>query len=229
MKKYINSIGMEFVYIPPGCFVMGSNDANPSSNVKPAHAVNITKGFWMQTTEVTQVQWNRIMGSNPSYFKGENRPVETVSWDDVQLFITKLNAKEKGKYRLPTEAEWEYSCRGGKAGETWCGGNDVDAVGWLDSNSGSQTHPVAGKRPNGFGLYDMCGNVWEWASDWYDECYYGNSPKDDPQGVIPGSGRVFRGGGWGDVATYFRASNRGGSTPGNRGSGLGFRLASPVQ
>lgn len=228
-KKYINSIGMEFAYIPPGCSVMGSNSSDAYDSEKPTHAVYITKGFWMQSTEVTQEQWNRIMGNNPSNFKGKNRPVEQVSWDDAQLFITKLNAKEKGQYRLPTEAEWEYACRGGKASETYCGGNNIDAVAWYYNNSGSQTHPVAGKSANGFGLYDMSGNVREWVSDFYDRCYYGNSPKDDPQGATTGSYRVLRGGCWGSDAWRVRAAYRDDNYPYNRVVDLGFRLASPVQ
>lgn len=184
----------------------------------------------MQTTEVTQEQWTRIMGSNPSNFRGKNRPVEKVSWNDVQEYIEKLNTKEKGAYRLPTEAEWEYACRGGKSGEKYCGGKDVDTVAWYKANSNKETQQVAGKRPNGYGLYDMSGNAWEWVSDWYDWCYYSSSPKDDPQGPENGSRHVLRGGSWQNDDYALLSADRSSSEPGFRGNGSqGFRLVFPAR
>jgi formylglycine-generating enzyme required for sulfatase activity len=163
------------------------------------------------------------MGNNPSYFKGcDSCPVEQVSWDDVQEFINKLNAKNDGfNYRLPTEAEWEYACRAGTTGDY---AGNLDSMAWYGSNSGSKTHLVGQKQPNAFGLYDMHGNVWEWCQDWYDANYYKNSPSTDPKNTSTGSGRVLRGGGWDDDARDCRAADRYGGTPGDRGNDLGFRL-----
>ena len=179
--------------------------------------------------EVTQAQWKAVMGSNPSRFKGDNLPVENVSWDDVQAFIRKLNQLTGKRYRLPTEAEWEYAARGGNKsrGYKYAGGNNIDEVAWYDGNSGERTHPVGKKRPNELGLYDMSGNVWEWCSDWYDEDYYGNSPQNNPQGPASGSSRVFRGGSWLNYAILCRSASRYYSTPDSRYGLIGFRLVSP--
>jgi len=169
------------------------------------------------------------MGDNPSYFKncGDNCPVENVSWYEVQEFIERLNSKTGKKYRLPTEAEWEYAARSGGKREKYAGTNsdaDLGSYAWYITNSGSKTHPVGQKQPNGLGLYDMSGNVWEWCSDWYGKDYYASSPKDNPQGPSSGSYRVLRGGSWGNDPRNIRASDRGIDFPSFRLIYNGFRL-----
>ena len=225
-QSITNRLGMKFVRIPAGSFNMGSNSGN--SDEKPVHRVTISKPFYMQTTEVTQAQWRAVMGSNPSNFKGDARPVEKVSWIDVQEFIRKLNAKEgSDKYRLPTEAEWEYAARAGSQSK-YCFGDDAGRLGdyaWYDSNSGNKTHAVGQKKPNGWGLYDMHGNVWEWVQDWYGENYYSSSSSTDPSGPSSGSYRVYRGGSWDSPTGNCRSAFRGRYDPGYRYYDLGFRLA----
>ena len=214
--------GMEFVWVPGGCFQMGSNDGG--SDEKPVHKVCVD-GFWMGKYEVTQGQWRKLMGDNPSFFeKGDYYPVEQVSWNDCQKFIKKLNAKSKRRFRLPTEAEWEYACCSGGRDEKYSGGNDADRVAWYGGNSGGHTHPVGRKAANGLGFYDMTGNVWEWCFDWYDGNYYAQSPAKNPRGSESGSYRVNRGGGWYDSPWYVRSAFRRRYTPGDRYYGLGFRL-----
>jgi formylglycine-generating enzyme required for sulfatase activity len=216
---------MEFVWVPGGCFQMGSpaSEEDRGSN-ETQHEVCVD-GFWMGKTEVTQGQWQKIMGSNPSRFKnGDNYPVEQVSWNDAQEYIRKLGSRSGKSFRLPTEAEWEYAARSGGKDEKYAGGSDVDAVAWHMGNSGIKTHPVARKRPNGLGLYDMSGNVWEWCSDWYDSSYYRNSPRNNPQGPSSGSYRVDRGGSWDSDAWRCRSAYRSWDSPGYRFSFLGFRL-----
>jgi formylglycine-generating enzyme required for sulfatase activity len=230
-EETTNSIGMEFVLIPAGSFTMGADnnfeEANDSET--SARRVTISKAFYLGKYEVTQAQWEAVMGDNPSEFAGRNNPVENVSWDDAQEFIKKLNQKEGGnKYRLPTEAEWEYAARAGTT-SVYSFGDDAEALGryaWYDSNSSDATHPVGQKEPNGWGLYDMHGNVWEWVQDWYDEKYYSGSPGTDPRGPSSGSFRVNRGGSWDADASGCRSADRNGNTPGNRICDLGFRLAS---
>jgi formylglycine-generating enzyme required for sulfatase activity len=169
------------------------------------------------------------MGSDPPElrFKGcDACPVERVSWDDVQAFISRLNSRSGGKrYRLPTEAEWEYAARGGGLGEgyLYSGSNKLNEVGWYDSNSGDKTRPVKGKKPNALGLYDMSGNVWEWCSDWHRSTYV-RGPQTNPSGPSSGSGRVIRGGGWYGDAEDCRVANRNRGAPGRRYDGVGFRL-----
>jgi len=212
----------KFAEICPGTFMMGSPDseAGRDSDEGPQHQVTISKAFELQTTEVTQSQWESVMGSNPSYFKGSDLPVEQVSWDDAQEFITKLNAKNDGyRYRLPTEAEWEYAAR---AGTTGAYAGDLDAMAWYAQNSGPTTHPVGTKAPNAWGLYDMHGNVWEWVQDWYGD--YSTSAVTDPVGPSLGSGRVLRGGDWYSYSQYCRSANRYNDSPAIRGSNLGLRL-----
>jgi len=186
-------------------------------------------------TEVTQGQWKMVMGENPSYFKdcGDDCPVEQVSWDDCQEFITKLNQMEgTTKYRLPTEAEWEYAARAGSETafangvitETGCGHEpNLDQMGWYCGNSGNTTHPVAQKLPNAWGLYDMHGNVWEWCQDWYGS--YPSISVLDPQGPDSGSRRVIRGGSWDFYARYCRSADRDFNWPDDSSSFIGFRLA----
>jgi formylglycine-generating enzyme required for sulfatase activity len=234
---YTNSIGMEFVLIPAGSFVMGADaDIEDAFDDEiPQHPVTISQPFFLGTHEVTQDQWKAVMGNNPSRFRGGSNPVERVSWDDVQTFIERLNRKEGTKYRLeyrlPTEAEWEYAARAGTT-STYSFGDDPDSLGqyaWYVGNSGDEPHPVGQKRPNPWGLYDMHGNVWEWVQDWFGEDYYATSPTVDPRGPSGGPGRALRGGGWGNGAKYLRSAYRGRYSPGSRGVYRGFRLAfSPI-
>ncbi|RLD58109.1 MAG: sulfatase-modifying factor protein, partial [Bacteroidetes bacterium] len=162
------------VFVKGGTFQMGSN--NGGTDEKPVHRVSLDD-FYIGKYEVTQKQWRKIMGNNPSHFFGcDNCPVETVSWNDVQKFITKLNQKTGQHYRLPTEAEWEYAARGGsfESPTKYAGNNYVDKVAWYYNNSNEKTHPVGEKKPNKIGIYDISGNVWEWCSDWYSNNYYNN-------------------------------------------------------
>jgi formylglycine-generating enzyme required for sulfatase activity len=220
-----HSMEIEFVSIPAGRFMMGCSQGDEQcyADEKPQYEVQITRSFQLGKYEVTQGQWTNVTGSNPSKFKGEDRlPVEEVSWNDVQSFIAKLNALNDGyRYRLPTEAEWEYAARGGTIGVYY---GNLDAIGWYEKNSGSKTHPVGQKQPNGFGLYDMLGNVWEWCSDGYDKSYYGSSPGSDPKGPDSAQGRVLRGGSWDDISSNARASSRVGVVPFVRGNAIGFRV-----
>ena len=219
---------MEFVWIEPGVFQMGSDDG--SSSERPVHEVEISRGFWLGKYEVTQGEWEAVMGSNPSYYKGDaRRPVETISWHDVQGFIAKLNdAAGSDVYRLPTEAEWEYACR---AGTTTAYGYQVrdpnprlSDYAWYDCNDGCDTKVVGGKKPNDWGLHDMHGNVWEWVQDWYSGNYYNSSPRVDPPGPTSGSGRVKRGGAFHFYAQSVRSALRDNSSPGFRSSNIGVRL-----
>ena len=209
---------MTLVQIAAGTFMMGSNTGD--SNEKPAHEVTISHDFWMGKYDVTQDQWQAVMGRNPSTCRGADLPVEQVSWDDCQQFLSRLNAQGKGTFRLPTEAEWEYACRAGTTGERY---GDLDAIAWYAGNSGTTSHPVGQKQANAFGLYDMNGNVWQWCQDWK-----GGYPSDsvtDPQGPYNGSYRVLRGGSWADAAAFARSAGRFNSPPVYRGLGLGFRVA----
>ena len=214
--------GIKMVSVPAGCFQMGSNKGD--SDEKPIHRVCLS-AYDIGKYEVTQAQWQKIMGNNPSYFKGRNKPVEKVSWDDVQGFIRKLNQQTGKNFRLPTEAEWEYACRSGGRDQKYCGGNNLNSVGWYSDNSGRKTHDVGQKQANGLGLYDMSGNVWEWVEDWYGDDYYSNGPSNNPHGASGGSFRVFRGGSWYNFASFLRSANRFRSSPDNRFYYLGFRLA----
>ena len=194
-------VTMEFVLIPAGSFMMGSSDSDPDAadNEKPLHQVTITKPFYLGKYEVTQEQWQAVMGSNPSRFEGRKYPVHGVSWDDCQAFIAKLNEKYRGdgaKFSLPTEAQWEYACRAGSTTRFSFGDDETDLgeYAWFCDNSGHTTHPVGFKKPNAWGLYDIHGNVGEWCADWYDRNYYEQSPGTDPTGPSLGTFRVLRGG-----------------------------------
>ena len=210
----------EFVPVPAGEFMMGSDSGG--GDEKPRHRVRITKRFEMGKYEVTQAQWKAVMGANPSNFKGDDRPVEMVYWNDVQEFLKRLNAMNDGyRYRLPTEAEWEYAARAGSAADTAA---DLDAVAWHSGNSGSETHPVGRKRANAWGLYDMLGNVWEWCADWYGANYYASSPVDDPQGPASGTFHGLRGGSWGVFPGFVRPSYRDWVYPVDYFHDYGFRL-----
>jgi formylglycine-generating enzyme required for sulfatase activity len=218
----------ELVELPAGSFDMGAN--NGEANEKPAHHVSV-KAFAIGKTEVTQAQWQALMVTNPSNFSGcgDACPVEQVSWDDVQTYIKKLNAKTGKQYRLPTEAEWEYACRAGSQQE-YCGSDIPDSVAWNSANTGAffnTPFPVAKKKPNAFGLYDMSGNVWEWVEDNYHDNYIG-APADGSAWLGGSSTRVLRGGSWGKIAKFSRATSRHGFVYNYRDYSYGFRLARTI-
>ena len=215
------------IYVEGGSFVMGctSEQSDCSDNERSAHRVTVDS-YYIGETEVTQELWSAVMGSNPSYFKGTQRPVDNVCWHDCQDFIRKLNQITGKNFRLPTEAEWEYAARGGKKSKAYkySGNNTLDNVAWYTNNSGNQTHNVKTKLPNELGIYDMSGNVWEWCQDWYGSGYYANSPQANPTGPSSGSTRVLRGGSWYCNARTCRVAYRSGNTPSSRRSSHGFRL-----
>ena len=224
----VNGVPFEMVLVQGGTFTMGATSEQGSdaeSDERPAHSVTVSD-FYIGKYEVTQAQWRAVMCSNPSHFKGDDLPVECVSWNDVQVFIRNLNALTGKTFRLPTEAEWEYAARGGNrsAGYKFSGSNYIGAVAWFINNSGGKTHPVGGKSPNELGLYDMSGNVCEWCSDWYGSSYYGSSPSNNTQGPSSGSSRVLRGGSWFSDSGYCRVSNRDYDNPDLRDDGIGVRL-----
>ena len=224
-EAWRSSLGMEFVWVPAGTFLMGSpEDEEGRLTNERQHEVKISEGFWMKKYEVTQGEWEAVMGTNPSHFSrcGSRCPVESVSWDDAQEFIRRLNLRESVSgyvYRLPTEAEWEY---GARAGTTGARHGKLDAIAWHEGNSGDRAHPVGQKRANGWGLHDMLGNVWEWTGDWYGA--YVSGPMTDPGGPESGSGRVNRGGGWYDTARHVRSADRIYYPPGYRIYDIGFRF-----
>ena len=222
-----DGISIDMVKVEAGTFMMGATSEmkDPYSDKKPVHQVTLTNDYYMGKYEVTQALWQAVMGSNPSNFKGDNLPVETVNWNDCQEFISKLNSLTGRKFRLPTEAEWEYAARGGKKsrGYQYSGSRKISDVAWYEGNSRSKTHPVGRKQANELGIYDMSGNVWEWCSDWYGS--YSSSSQTNPTGADSGSDRVSRGGGWNNNARGCRSLYRYSSIPGNRGLYLGLRLA----
>ncbi len=214
-------LNLEMIAVTGGTFTMGSS--NSESDESPPHTVSVGN-FYMGKYEVTQAQWYAVMKNSPSRFGNcNNCPVENVSWNDIQEFLQKLNRGTGKNYRLPTEAEWEYAAKGGQ-GYTYAGSDNIDQVAWYDGNSGSKTHPVGQKKPNGYGLYDMTGNVWEWCSDWYSSDYYESSPAANPQGPSSGSDRVLRGGSWGYDAQDCRVANRIFNGPDCRDLNGGFRV-----
>ena len=221
----VNSIGMQFELIPAGKFKMDFGNLWGTK----AHQVTLTKPFYLGVYEVTQEQYERVMGTNPSDFNGAKNPVEQVSWEDAVEFCRKLSALPEEKaaghvYRLPTDAEWEYACRAGTTTE-YCFGDDENQLGdyaWYDENSGDRTHPVGQKKPNAWGLYDMHGNVWEWCQDWYGDLPAGAVT--DPTGPSTGSNRVSRGGSWSLLSGFCRSASRDGDTPDLRSYDLGFRV-----
>jgi formylglycine-generating enzyme required for sulfatase activity len=213
-------VTMKMILIPPGTFMCGQGENR--------HEVTISKPFLMGVTEVTQAQYEAVMGANPSEFKGATNPVETVSWNDATAFCKKLSEKTRQAVRLPTEAEWEYACRAGTR-TAYSFGDDPVALGehaWWAGNSDKTTHSVGQKKPNSWDLYDMHGNVCEWCADWYG--VYSTGPVTDPSGPATGSGyhRVVRGGSWFyDVAVCFRSASRAGFDPAGRCVDFGFRCA----
>jgi len=224
---------MTFKLLPAGTFTMGSpsDELGRVSDEGPQHQVTLTKSFYMQTTEVTQAQWQAVMGSNPSSFWDcPTCPVEMVSWNDVQEFIGKMNQRGEGTYALPSEAQWEYAARAGSTTAFYNGGITVtdcaydpnlDKIGWYCYNSNYKAHPVAQKTPNAWGLYDMSGNVYEWCQDW--DGTYPSGAVTDPTGPSSGSDRVYRGGVWYGNARLCRSAFRSCNSPDYR-SGIGFRL-----
>jgi formylglycine-generating enzyme required for sulfatase activity len=200
------------------------------NSIAPSHHVTISKPFFLGKFEVTQKQWESVMGINPSEFKGQNNPVENVSWDDAQIFIRRLNKMEgHGRYRLPTEAEWEYAARAGSTGAYSFGDDDRQLwrYAWYNANSSHSTHPVGQKKPNGWGLFDMHGNVLEWVNDRLDVAgsSYSIDPVTDPVGQPSGSFRFTRGGNWTQDAGWCRSASRIGQFQKNRSKAIGFRLA----
>ena len=225
----VNGVSFTMVDIEGGTFMMGAGNARSTSDESPTHSVTLSD-FSIGETEVTQELWQAVMGNNPSYFPQlvKQLPVEQVSWNDCQEFITKLNQLTGRNFRLPTEAEWEYAARGGNKskGYKYAGSDWIDDVAWYWTNGGSETHPVKQLLPNELFLYDMSGNVWEWCQDWFDYYWnYGNSSPTNPTGAASGFERVYRGGSWGGAESFCRVVKRGRNTPTYKYRHVGLRLA----
>ncbi len=223
----IDDLDFEWVDISPGTFMMGRYNNEGTPHERPRHPVNISKGFQMLKFEVTQAQWEAVNGSNPSWFKGANNPVDRVDWNECQSFISQLNELDSGHtYRLPSEAEWEYTCRAGST-TTYYFGNDsaqLDQYAWYGNNSNYKTHPVGEKKPNAWGLYDMHGNVWEWCQDWW-HFNYSNAPDDGTAWEDPeGSYRVIRSSDYSNGASNCCSATRYRSLPITGLDSMGFRL-----
>ena len=231
--KLDNNFSFDLLFVGGGEFLMG-DDHGEYDDEKPAHKVKVDD-FYMGKFQVTQDLWENLVGKNPSGFKGDNRPVETISWEETQNFIKKLNKVTKKDFRLPTEAEWEYAARGGQysQGYAYCGSDKLKQVGWYDENSGNETKEVGLLLPNELGIYDMSGNVYEWCEDWFDEKYYEKCKKGgvviNPKGPEKGGRRVIRGGSYFNDAEYCRPTFRGRGSPDYRLSYLGFRLVLSLQ
>ena len=221
----VNGVSFTMIAVDGGTFSMGATSEQGSdadSDEKPVHSVTLSD-YYIGETEVTQELWEAVMGSNPSYFSGDQKPVEYVSWDDCKEFITKLNNLTGKDFRLPTEAEWEYAARGGNKskGYKYSGSNTISDVAWYGDNSSETTHNVKTKSPNELGIYDMTGNVREWCEDWYGD--YSSGSQTNPTGPSSGSSRVDRGG-WNGSASNCRVSRRFGNSPGYRYNHYGFRV-----
>lgn len=222
----VNGVEFTMIKVEGGTFMMGSDDAEAREKEKPVHQVTLSD-YYIGQTEVTQALWQAVMGSNPSWFKGNNLPVECVSWTDCQNFIGKLNQITGENFSLPTEAQWEFAARGGNysKGYKYSGSDNLDAVAWCwGESSGWTTHPVGTKQANELGIYDMSGNVWEWCYDWYGP--YSSVAITDPTGTSSGSYRVFRGGSWCSDAASCRCTYRRSYSPTNALNFLGLRLVS---
>ena len=223
--------GIEMAYVRGGTFMMGCTPEQEGDCYDYEENVRLVtvSDFYIGKHEITQAQWKTVMGGNPSNFKGDNLPVENVSWNDAHEFISKLNAATGREYRLPTDAEWEYAARGGRhpRGYKYSGSNNVGEIAWYEGNSEKMTHPVGTKRANELGIHDMSGNVWEWVSDWLGDS--DGEPQTDPKGPDEGTFRVIRGGGWGSYARGVRVSNYYNNAPANYYNILGFRLAMTSQ
>lgn len=227
----MKGVSFDIIFVEGGTFTMGATheqEDDAYDDEQPTHSVTLSS-FMIGKYEVTQALWKAVMGSNPSCFKGDDLPVEEVSWEACQTFIKKLNGLTGKNFRLPTEAEWECAARGGNRsrGYKYSGSDNIDDVAWYDDNSSDTTHAVGTKQPNELGLYDMSGNVWEWCSDWYGD--YSGSSQTNPTGATSGSDRVYRGGSWIIFARSCRVSDRNNIIPGSTGSYLGLRLVLPVQ
>lgn len=220
----VKGVTFNMVKVDGGTFTMGATpeQLDPDSDELQIHRVTLSN-YYIGETEVTQALWQAVMGSNPSNFKGYSNPVECISWNDCQEFICKLNSLTGKRFRLPTEAEWEFAARGGNKtkGYQYSGSNDLKKVAWYKNNSGSKTHPVATKTPNELGIYDMSGNVGEWCQDWYS--YYNVSAQTNPTGPDRGSDRVDRGGSWGSSTRFCRSADRS-YYPDSKSYSLGVRL-----
>lgn len=214
--------GLSFAFVPSGCFKMGSNTA--ATNEEPEHSVCLAP-FWMGVHEITQGLWKKQMGTIPEQSKeGERLPVENVSWSDVQNFIERLNRSGSARFRLPSEAEWEFACRNAGRELYFCGSGTVDTLAWHKNNSDNHAHPVGERQANDLGLHDMSGNVWEWVADWYDADYYSVSPTRDPKGPETGTTKVFRGGAWMSDPKFLRSTLRYDLAPHRGYHLLGVRL-----
>ena len=225
-KEILSRLVGNMVQVEGGRFQMGGTPEQGSDAIdweKPVHEVTLSD-YYMGKYEVRQSEWEAVMGNNPSYFKGADLPVESVSWKDCHEFMRKLNALTGLNFKLPTEAQWEYAARGGRLskGYKYSGSNNLGEVDWYGRNFGNCTHRVGQKQPNELGLYDMSGNVREWCEDWYGD--YSVASQRDPSGAASGSRRVSRGGSWGNAARLCRVSFRSSYTPGDRFIFLGFRL-----
>ncbi|MDR1847812.1 MAG: formylglycine-generating enzyme family protein [Bacteroidales bacterium] len=221
----VKEVTFKMVAVKAGTFTMGTDDTSVYDRYSsPAHQVRLTNDYWIGETEVTQELWQAVMESNPSCFLGKNLPVEQVSWDDIQQFITELNQLTGKTFRLPTEAEWEFAARGGNQsqGYKYSGSNNIDEVARYFGNSRT-SQPVKTKAANELGLYDMSGNVWEWVNDWYGD--YSSDPQTNPQGPTTGSFRVIRSGGWSSALSICRVANRNGLCANGYNCDIGFRLA----
>lgn len=230
-QEFTNSIGIRFRLIPAGSFMMGASpgDSEVGEGELPRHSVEITRPFHIGEHEVTQEIYEQVMGENPSEFKGADRPVERISWNDAVAFCTRLSEMTGESYRLPTEAEWEYACRAGTETRYYWGDAMDGDYAWHDENSGGETHPAGQKNPNEWGLYDMSGNVWEWCGDWFAENYYFQSPPQDPSGPESGTSRVVRGGSWYNYPKNLRSSSRFGFRPDRGNYYIGFRVVREVE
>lgn len=232
------NIPMDFVYVAPGSFRMGSpeGEIERHGDENPIRMVHITKGFYLGKFEVTQAQWATIMGENPSVFRvfedAAQHPVDMIAWDDCQSYLEKLNTLGLGKFRLPTEAEWEYACRAGTETRYYWGTDSTDwqvhEYAWAFSRAEGRSHPVGMKKPNAWGLYDMSGNVWEWCQDWRTNVY---DPADtlDPKGAETGTKKIYRGGSWFNEPSALRSANRNGHEPDVKGPNAGLRLVLEVE
>ena len=227
-QKNKNIDGM--VFVKGGCFQMGDSFGDGYAGERPVHEVCVND-FYIGENEVTQGEWKALMDENPSVNKlGDNYPVDSVDWEDVQEFIKRLNAKSGKRYRLPTEAEWEYAARSGGRKDKFAGTSNESELGeyaWYYGNADNETHPVKQKKPNAIGVYDMSGNVWEWASDLYDGSYYEISPKNNPKGPDNGMYHMLRGGSWYSAANNTRTTDRYWTDVGGGGTDVlyGSRLA----
>ena len=221
----VDGVSFTMVYVPAGTFTMGATSEQGSDAWEyeiPTHNVTLNS-YYIGQTEVTQALWKAVMGSTPSYYQGDQLPVESVSWYDCQEFIMRLNSKTGKQFRLPTEAEWEYAARGGQSGGTkYAGSNDINSIAWYDNNATNEPHNVATKSPNSLGIYDMSGNVCEWCQDWYGD--YSSSSQTNPKGPSNGYFRVNRGGSWSYDAGGCRVSFRGLNSPSDGYDNFGLRL-----